>query len=182
MNYNAVICVVKNEDKCYGTYYSELNCNMDVLHEWYNDNSEVYYEYDDRGRLIHEIGIVHYDPDMNHEIWYEYNDNDQLIHKCYDDNYEEWRIYNNDKWISTKSRFENEFEDVIIYFSNVNGYMMVDNNLNLTVREYDNDGRMTRFKNNEFEDLYEYNDSYKYGRMYYKRIYKDGRIIERYYE
>ena len=180
MNYNSVVCVVKHEDIHCGTYYSELNCNMDILHERYNDDSETYFEYDDRGRLIHEIGIVPYDSDMTHEIWYEYNENDQLIHKCYDDgDYEEWRTYNNGEWISAKSKYGDGFEDVIIYFSNVNGYMMVDDDLNLIVREYNNDGRMTRFKYNEFEEFYEYDEFGE--KIYYKRVYKDGKVIEREY-
>lgn len=181
MNYNAVVCVVKTKDNHCGTYYSELNCNMDVIHELYDDTSEIYFEYDNRGRLVHELGIVPYDSDMNHEIWYEYDENDHLIYKCWDDEYEEWRTYNNGRLISTKSKYkDDDIGDVVIYFSNVNGYMMVDDNLNITVREYNVNGRMTRYKFNNFEEFYKYNESGE--KIYYKRVYKDGKVIEREYE
>jgi YD repeat-containing protein len=58
---------------------------------------EVWYDYNDRGNIIHQKDFTGY------EVWYDYDDKGNYIHRKESGGYEGWRD-NNGSWVNKKPK------------------------------------------------------------------------------
>lgn len=165
MNYNAVVCVVKSNDDVHGEYYSELNCNMDSVHEWFDDGSEIFNEYDDKGRLIHITVVV--SGNIESYAYFEYDDNDNII-RYERKGFIEEMIYDSEGNQSiTVACYDDNTSETIIHFKNDCGSLSVDNELNLYVVEYDENDKTRRVRDNNIETIFKWD---KNGRLVLRTV------------
>lgn len=144
MNYNAVVCVVKSNDDVYGEHYSELNCNMDSVHEWFDDDSEIFNEYDNKGRLIHSTVVV--SGNIDQYSYFEYDDNDNIIRYERNGITEETTYDSEGNQSTAIVYYDDNTSETTIYFKNDYGFLSVDNELNLRVTEFDEKRKLRRIR------------------------------------
>lgn len=175
MNYNA-ICYVETYHDENGTHFIASNCDGLPIYDYYDEDTVLYYEYDDQGRSIYRKETS---KDWPSEVWWNYNDTDNgvEIHSTDGWSYEEISYYTKEGKLYA-SRLTSLGDPSVYAVTNIyfdNGYMAVEDNLDHQLYEYDNQGRIIRMKDNTFEKIYTYYDD---GSIGYKNTYlKTGEVV-----
>ena len=173
MNYNAV-CYVRDGKRKNLYQFSTFNINDDPIYVNYGEFLEDHYEYDNRGNLICSKNIIFGEVNTTR---YEYDENNYMIHRSGEE-YDAYYTYTNDnRLLSIYERYNRYSSTKCIMFDSNGSYMEIDEELHITLCEYDEYGNILRTRYSDIETRYEYDESYNMI-SWIKRNLKTRKVID----